>query len=128
MACRVTAFSLYLSLLEGLNPSDIIDAQEQDNVQLPSLSGTNLRHGKSGDFFDYDHGFAQKRFDVIVSNPPWKIPLVIQIHQLTDGLIVQMFHASAVRLQPPMQCALLNSLQTLDVLFDLTNKSILSTI
>ena len=35
MACRVTAFSLYLSLLEGLNPADILEAQEREGVRTP---------------------------------------------------------------------------------------------
>ncbi len=74
MACRVTAFSLYLSLLEGLDPADIIDAQEREDIKLPSLDGTNLRHGNSGDFFNINHGFSDRKFDIIVSNPPWKEP------------------------------------------------------
>ncbi|MDP1748423.1 MAG: N-6 DNA methylase, partial [Reyranella sp.] len=32
MACRVTAFSLYLSLLEGLDPADIMEAQEREDA------------------------------------------------------------------------------------------------
>ena len=74
MACRVTAFSLYLSLLEGLDPADIMEAQEREKVKLPTLDGTNLRHGESADFFAPDHGFAGRRFDLIISNPPWKEP------------------------------------------------------
>jgi len=74
MACRVTAFSLYLSLLEGLNPADIMEAQERENVKLPSLDGTNLRHGPAADFFGPNHGFADKCFSLIISNPPWSEP------------------------------------------------------
>ena len=74
MACRVTAFSLYLSLLEGLDPADIMEAQEREKVKLPTLDGTNLRHGASADFFIRDHGFGGRRFDLIISNPPWKEP------------------------------------------------------
>ena len=74
MACRVTAFSLYLSLLEGLDPADIMEAQERENVTLPTLDGTNLRHGETADFFAPNHGFHGKRFDLIISNPPWKEP------------------------------------------------------
>src|SRR6478672_826905 len=75
MACRVTAFSLYLSLLEGLAPTDILEAQEQDGTKLPSLSGGNLVHGEvSGDFFRGTHGFSSKRFSLIISNPPWSEP------------------------------------------------------
>ena len=72
MACRVTAFSLYLSLLEGLDPADIKEAQEHDNVKLPKLDGINLLHGNGADFFDPNHGFMEKRFDLLISNPPWK--------------------------------------------------------
>ena len=79
MACRVTAFSLYLSLLEGLEPADIKEAQEQDNVKLPKLDGTNLLHGKKADFFDPGHGFIGRRFDLLISNPPWKEPLANEV-------------------------------------------------
>ena len=74
MACRVTAFSLYLSLLEGLDPADILEAQEREKVRLPRLDGINLRHGESADFFTPDHGFRGRRFNLIISNPPWKEP------------------------------------------------------
>jgi N-6 DNA Methylase len=74
MACRVTAFSLYLSLLEGINPADIMEAQEREKTKLPSLEGTNLQHDEAGDFFGADHGFAAKRFSLIISNPPWSEP------------------------------------------------------
>ena len=73
-ACRVTAFSLYLSLLEGLDPADIMEAQEREGVRLPRLDGTNLRHGEDADFFTADHGFRGRRFNLIISNPPWKEP------------------------------------------------------
>ena len=75
MACRVTAFSLYLSLLEGLDPTDIMEAREREDITLPSLSGTNLVHGeRGGDFFRPEHAFEGKRFSIIISNPPWAEP------------------------------------------------------
>lgn len=75
MACRVTAFSLYLSLLEGLDPADILEAQGRDGTKLPSLSDTNLAHGKvRGDFFRNSHAFHGRRFSLIISNPPWAEP------------------------------------------------------
>ncbi|MBU9210715.1 SAM-dependent methyltransferase [Burkholderia multivorans] len=75
MACRVTAFSLYLSLLEGLDPTDILEAQERDGTKLPSLSDTNLAHGKvRGDFFRNSHAFHGRNFSLIISNPPWAEP------------------------------------------------------
>lgn len=72
IACRVTAFSLYLSLLEGLDPADIKEAQEHDDVKLPRLDGTNLLHGENADFFGPNHDFLGMKFDLFISNPPWK--------------------------------------------------------
>jgi len=74
-ACRVTAFSLYLSLLEGLEPTEILQAQEQDGIKLPSLRGRNLACGEeTGDFFGQTHAFNQRKFSLIISNPPWVEP------------------------------------------------------
>ena len=75
MACRVTAFSLYLSLLEGLSPADIMEAQEREGVKLPSLDGENLSHGPEfADFFSEKHAFCGRRFSLVISNPPWAEP------------------------------------------------------
>lgn len=75
MACRVTAFSLYLSLLEGLDPADILEAQEREEAKLPSLNGTNLTYGPDlADFFHEAHAFSGNRFSLIISNPPWAEP------------------------------------------------------
>lgn len=75
MACRVTAFSLYLSLLEGLDPADILEAQERDGTKLPPLKDRNLAHGHDrADFFKDNHTFFGRRFSLIISNPPWAEP------------------------------------------------------
>ena len=75
MACRVTAFSLYLSIFEGLEPADIMEAQERDAAKLPTLKGSNLADGpEAGDFFTEAHAFAGKRFSLVISNPPWREP------------------------------------------------------
>ena len=75
MACRVTAFSLYLSIFEGLEPTDIIQAQERDEAKLPTLGGTNLALGpKAGDIFNEAHAFSGRRFSLVISNPPWGEP------------------------------------------------------
>lgn len=75
VACRVTAFSLYLSLLEGLAPTDILEAQERDGAKLPALNGSNLAHGSDqADFFRESHAFNGRRFSLIISNPPWAEP------------------------------------------------------
>jgi hypothetical protein len=75
MACRVTAFSLYLSLLEGLHPSDILAAQDREGAKLPPLKGRNLTYGPDlADFFKEAHLFNGKGFSLIISNPPWTEP------------------------------------------------------
>lgn len=75
MACRVTAFSLYLSLLEGLDPADILEAQERDGTKLPPLKDRNLAHGRvHADFFEDGHAYFGRRFSLIISNPPWAEP------------------------------------------------------
>ncbi|SEB46442.1 DNA methylase [Pseudomonas marginalis] len=75
-ACRVTAFSLYLSLLEDLKPADIALLQESEQVKLPTLRGINLLCGEQhGDFFAPENLFAtSQRFSLIISNPPWSEP------------------------------------------------------
>ncbi len=72
-ACRVTAFSLYLSLLEGLQPADIGELQDNENIKLPSLSKNNIISGLvRGDFFsDSNPHASNQKFTLLLSNPPW---------------------------------------------------------
>jgi methylase of polypeptide subunit release factors len=81
-ACWITAFSLYLCLLDRLSPADVERLQEDEGTKLPPLvieshgksSGQNLACGEtSGDFFsDENRVIADRKFDVIISNPPWR--------------------------------------------------------
>ncbi len=75
-ACRVTAFSLYLSLLERLEPSDILALQRDEAVKLPKLHDRNLFSGEEkGDFFSPRNPLVESgRFTLLISNPPWKEP------------------------------------------------------
>lgn len=75
-ACRVTAFSLYLSILEGLQPADIAELQDNENVKLPSLREKNISGGPDvGDFFSEKNPHAcAGRFTIFLSNPPWVEP------------------------------------------------------
>jgi hypothetical protein len=76
MACKVTAFSLYLSLLENLKPSDVLALQENENVKLPTLQNSNLFSGpEKGDFFSPGNPLVTtRRFTLVISNPPWREP------------------------------------------------------
>ncbi|WP_165456958.1 HsdM family class I SAM-dependent methyltransferase [Agrobacterium cavarae] len=74
IACRVTAFSLYLCLLENLAPADLAKLQEDSNCKLPQLIGENIAQGaEKGDFFSTKNAFADSStFDIVISNPPWR--------------------------------------------------------
>src|SRR5665648_19418 len=66
-ALQITAFSLYLALLEDESPEFIRQEIEHSHPILPSLIGKNLMHANS----IVDTVFDFKKFDFIVSNPPW---------------------------------------------------------
>lgn len=72
-ACRVTAFSLYLSLLERLEPADVVALCEDAQVKLPRLRGSNLFGGvEHGDFFsDANPNTQRTDYTLLLSNPPW---------------------------------------------------------
>jgi len=75
-ACRVTAFSLYLSLLEQLQPTDIVALCDDEDVKLPKLRGFNLFCGPvEGDFFSAKNPLVTgRKFTLFLSNPPWSEP------------------------------------------------------
>ena len=66
-AIQVAAFSCYLALLDFLEPKSI-----REEVRFPRLKGTNLF---VKDFFDIDAPFNERRYDIIVGNPPWRSSL-----------------------------------------------------
>jgi hypothetical protein len=65
-AVRVAVFSLYVALLEEVEPPDLRALIKNKKV-LPELWGDTLVHR---DFFD-DADLLTSAFDVIVGNPPW---------------------------------------------------------
>jgi N-6 DNA Methylase len=77
-ACRLTAFSLYLALLENMSPPDISALMEEADTKLPRLIGQNsniLAGDHMGDVFSSHNDYMKsKGFDVYVSNPPWREP------------------------------------------------------
>jgi hypothetical protein len=65
-AAKVAAFGTYLALLEAVDPPTI-----WDSVTLPRLIDANII---VSDAFD-DHPLLARKFDAVVSNPPWKSSL-----------------------------------------------------
>ena len=66
-ALQISAFSLYLALLEDESADFIRSKIQNSNPILPSLIGSNLIHANT----ITDSVFEGKKFDFIVSNPPW---------------------------------------------------------
>ena len=64
-AVRVAIFSLYIALLEEVNPPDIRKLMAAGKL-LPKLWGVRLRQA---DFFDEDES---AKVDVVIGNPPWR--------------------------------------------------------
>ncbi|MCI0538988.1 MAG: SAM-dependent methyltransferase [Verrucomicrobiales bacterium] len=64
-ACSVAEFSLYLTLLDYVEPADLVD---HPRFRLPTLRKQNIF---CTDFFSFQ-SFKRQRFHWAVGNPPWK--------------------------------------------------------
>ncbi len=76
-ALQITAFSLYLTLLDGLKKAEIQKQIEKSKPILPPLIGFNLLEKNTiTDDIYFEIEIAEKKhsyskFDCIVANPPW---------------------------------------------------------
>ena len=77
-ACRITAFSLYLALLEKLQPIDVEEFKKKirQGPFLPTLVWTKTDPIDSpvvldGDFLN-DELPLENDFDLVIGNPPWE--------------------------------------------------------
>jgi hypothetical protein len=76
-AAKVAAFGTYLALLEEVDPPSI-----WASVTLPKLIGTNI---VVSDAFG-NHPLRRRKFDAVVSNPPWKESLTREaVKFIEDG-------------------------------------------
>ena len=66
-ALKVSCFSIYIAILDYLEPKSIISDDFQD--LLPKLLDENLYHEN---FFKVKENKQLKNFDFILGNPPWK--------------------------------------------------------
>lgn len=81
-ACRIAAFSLYLALLDQLDPRDIGELRAKGKI-LPKLVLSKIQSSESEtgrtilcrDFFSRnlfdDLPLPEDGFDVVIGNPPW---------------------------------------------------------
>lgn len=67
-AIRIAALSLYLTLCDYLEPRDIWKKE----VKFQPLLNSNLF---ISDFFEENTKFLNKKYDIIIGNPPWKSEL-----------------------------------------------------
>jgi len=71
-ACHITCFSLYLAVLEQLEPCDVEDLKKQ-GLKFPALLSTQsvTRPIVHDNFFNPNLKLASTEFDFIIGNPPW---------------------------------------------------------
>lgn len=80
MACSLTCFSLYISLLDALSPSDIQTYVIETKNKLPRLlkraeekkSNKNFIPVVLCDDFLKTHGLPEVHYDMAIGNPPWE--------------------------------------------------------
>lgn len=72
-ACRVAELSLLLTLLDYVEPPDLLTRNGHDRFKLPTLADTNIVRANA---FDEQHAFVRNAstagYDWIIGNPPWK--------------------------------------------------------
>lgn len=93
-AAQVAAFSLYLNLLDYLDPKALekrINEASPEKI-FPALLGSNIL---IADFFSERRFFGQVSFDVTVGNPPWKkLADVSKHHQKVEPYEIEWHDAS----------------------------------
>lgn len=101
-ACHITCFSLYLALLEQLEPSDV-EYLHEHNEQLPPLLANDPKGYKT---IHYDNLFNQKLslkkkdFDIVIGNPPW-----VSRHNQKDQKFLNLLKENPNVLGPDKQIA-----------------------
>ena len=71
-ACHITCFSLYLAVLEQLEPCDVEDLKKQ-GLKFPALLSTQSEQKPivCDNFFNPDLKLGSTNFDFVIGNPPW---------------------------------------------------------
>jgi hypothetical protein len=84
-ACNVTAFSLYLTMLDYVTPRDlgVVAAGKDPRKLFPSLIGTNLF---AEDFFSGSIRSALPPICCVVGNPPWQTVRKLESPMASDWI------------------------------------------
>jgi len=73
-ACHITCFSLYLALLEQLEPMDVEYLHDCGEKLPPLLANTSPESYDTilhGNLFDSELSLKERDFDIVIGNPPW---------------------------------------------------------
>ncbi|MBC8372819.1 MAG: N-6 DNA methylase [Phycisphaerae bacterium] len=71
-ACNVTRLSLVLTLLDYVNPPDLLTGRPGRKPKLPDLCNNIFQGNFFDDDGDWQQIFARKKADWVLGNPPWK--------------------------------------------------------
>lgn len=84
-ACNVTAFSLYLTMLDYVTPRDlgVVAAGKDPRKLFPSLVGTNLF---AEDFFSQSIRVTLPPICCVVGNPPWQTVSKLESPMASDWI------------------------------------------
>jgi len=101
-ACHMTCFSLYLALLEQLEPSDV-EYLHEHNEQLPPLLANDSKGYKTihhDNLFNQKLSLKKKDFDIVIGNPPW-----VSRHNQKDQKFLNLLKENPNVLGPDKQIA-----------------------
>ncbi len=100
-ACHITCFSLYLAVLEQLEPCDVEDLKKQ-GLKFPALLSTQTKQKSivCDNFFNPDLKLASTEFDFVIGNPPW-----VSRENSTDTHFLKYIQGNEAVLAPQKQTA-----------------------
>lgn len=101
-ACHITCFSLYLALLEKLEPRDV-EYLHKHGEELPRLLANNSNGYKTiypENFFDPHLSLNERDFDIVIGNPPW-----VSRHNQKDQKFLNWQNKNPIVLGPDRQIA-----------------------
>ncbi len=106
-ACHITCFSLYLAVLDQLEPWDVEKLKEQ-GLKFPPLLSSQSQHRTNrkskpithGNFFDPKLKLDSTDFDFVLGNPPW-----VSRKDSKDKSFLKWIHGNEAILAPQKQTA-----------------------
>ena len=100
-ACHITCFSLYLAVLEQLEPCDVEEIKKQ-GLKFPALLSTQneTKPIVHDNFFNPNLKLASKEFDFVIGNPPW-----VSRENSTDECFLKYIQGNEAIMAPQKQIA-----------------------